>query len=84
MGSKRTAAAAVGGPSRPPLLKASTFANTVLIYSSTTYLNAIFDGGDDKSYTMIWNKDHDISKEEILRIASNGAATISNSASSTY
>ena len=34
-------------------LRSSTFANTVLIYSSTTYLDAIFDGGDDESYTMI-------------------------------
>ena len=50
MGSKRTAAAAVECTSRPPS-KASTVASTVLIYSLTTYLNAIFDGGDEENYT---------------------------------
>ena len=52
-------------------------------------LGAIFDGGDDKSYTTIQNKDHNIGKEEILRMAlmQGGdvqAATTSNSASSIY
>ena len=33
-------------------------------------LGTIFDGGDNKSYTTVQSKYHDIGKEEKLRIAS--------------
>ena len=59
-------------------------------YCYSRILGAIFDGGDDKSYTTVYGKYYDIGEEEKLRIALKCkeallvAATIFNSASSIY